>query len=185
MKRGVRLYFVFLLLTVFGVSPCMGLEAQSRVKSFDVDNVLRGKTFFIVELVGAKKEQGDYHAYFQDDGIVTIKFSPKHWKYERWEVDDKGTLCMTTIAKKVGKTTLYTSKCGRFLRESATNYRWYNGDGQHRANFSLKGEGDRLPGFGLEKALDADTVFARERATITAHNLKIRVIRPRIFKSKK
>ncbi|MEN8258892.1 MAG: DUF995 domain-containing protein [Thermodesulfobacteriota bacterium] len=98
-----------------------------------------------MELGQSKKAQKDYHAYFKNNGILAIKFSPKHWKYDRWEVDDKGTLCVTTTLRKLKKAAIYSSKCGRFVKSSDTTYRWYNGDGQHRANFSLKGKGERLP----------------------------------------
>lgn len=177
MKEGAQFFFVFVLLTL----SCPVVRAAESSETFDVDKELRNNTFYIQELDQCRK---GYHAYFQDDGTLAIKFSPKHWKYERWQVDDRGTLCVTTIARRVGKTTMYTSKCGRFVRNSETSYRWYNGDGQHRATFSFKGKGDRLPGLGQQAALDADVVLAKERS-VRVHKAKKRVIRPRIFKSKK
>ncbi|MBU0681680.1 MAG: hypothetical protein KKD73_09680 [Proteobacteria bacterium] len=114
-------------------------------KKFDIGDELREKTFYIQELNQGKKAGKGYHVYFKDDGTLAIKFSRKHWKYEKWEVDEQGTLCVTTILRKVNKTTMCTSRCGRFVKSSETSYRWYNGDGHHRANFILKGQGDRLP----------------------------------------
>ncbi len=177
MKQGAQLVFLFVLLTISGQE----VMAAAGREIFDVDKELRNNTYFIQELDQRKK---GYHAFFQDDGTLAIKFSAKHWKYERWEVDDKGTLCLTTVARRVGKTTMYTSKCGRFIRSSDTAYRWYNGDGQHRANFILKGEGYRLPGLGQQAALEADVVLAQERS-VKVRKAKIRELRPRLYKSRK
>ena len=178
MKQGTQLLFLFVLLAI----SCRGVIAAGGRETFDVDKELRNNTYYIQELDQGRK---GYHAYFQDDGTLAIKFSPKHWKYERWQVDDKGTLCMTTIARRVGKTTMYTSKCGRFIRSSDTAYRWFNGDGQHRANFILKGNGERLPGLGQQAALEADVVLAQARTTAKVRKAKIRELRPRLYKSRK
>ena len=185
MKEGAPLFFVFYFVIIALLAPCGLVAAGQSHKVVDIDNVLRESTFHIQELTKSRKVANDYHAYFQDDGILVIKFSKKHWKYERWKVDDKGTLCMTTIARKVGKTTLYTSKCGRFVRSSDTAFRWYDGDGRYRANFNFKGKGDRLPGLGLQAARDANVVLAAARATAKARNAKKRELRPRPFKRRK
>ncbi len=150
MKKGAQLFMVFFLVTIFLAPFCGGVAADTNKEKFDIDAELREKTFYIQELDQGKKAGNDYHAYFKNDGVLAIKFSRKHWKYEKWEVDDKGTLCVTTIRRKLNKTTmctskLCTSKCGRFVKSSETTYRWYNGDGKHRANFTLQGKGDRLP----------------------------------------
>ncbi len=145
MKEGAPLFIVSFLVAILAATSSGAAEAGANKKKFDIGKELQEKTFYIQEVDQHKKVKHDYHAYFQKDGLLAIKFSRKHWKYEQWQVDEKGTLCVTTILRRCNKTTMYTSKCGRFVQSSETSYRWYNGDGQHRANFILKGEGDRLP----------------------------------------
>lgn len=105
---------------------------------------LSKKTFFVVELARGNKAEKDYYAYFKKDGTLEIKFNPKHSKSGKWEVDKKGNLCITTIRHRQNES-INITRCGKLVKSSKSAYRWYDDKGRLRANFSLRGKGDRLP----------------------------------------
>lgn len=106
---------------------------------------LREKTFSVVEDSRDRKSTKKYYAYFKKNGSVAIKFSAKHSKGGKWQVDDKSILCMTTLRHKSNKTSVHETKCGKLVKKSDRFYRWYDGKAKPRAAFTLTGKGNRLP----------------------------------------
>ncbi len=143
MNKRTQLFFLIFFVMFWGVNSC--LAGASDKKNADMAEELSDRTFFITEFARGNAAEKDYHGYFKKDGVLAIKFSPKHSKSGKWEVDDKGILCITTIRHKSNKTSINITQCGKLVKSSARAYRWYDDKGQQRANFTLQGKGDRLP----------------------------------------
>ncbi len=141
MKKCTQLLFLIFYVMFLVEGPCW---AASDKKKVDMADELKGKTFVVVELARGHAAEKDYYAYFKKDGELAIKFNPKHSKSGKWKVDKKGVLCITADRHKKNKSISQT-RCGKLVKKSKSTYRWYDDKGELRANFSLKGKGDRLP----------------------------------------
>jgi hypothetical protein len=142
MKKQTQLFFLICFGMFWVVNSC--LAGESDKEKADMAAEISEKTFFITEVARGHAAQKDYDAYFNKGGILAIKFSPTHSKSGKWKVDDKGILCITTNRNKKGKSISQT-RCGMLVKSSKSAFRWYDDKGELRANFTLKGEGDRLP----------------------------------------
>lgn len=143
MNKRTRL-FPLIFFVMFWVGTSCLAEAADK-KNTDMAEELSNRTFFVTELARGKAAEKEYHSYFKKDGVLAIKFSPRHSKSGKWEVDDKGILCITTIRHKSNKTSFNITKCGKLVKSSARVYRWYDDKGRLRANFTLQGQGNKLP----------------------------------------
>ncbi len=142
MKKWTRLFFLIFCVMFWAMNS--GQAGAADKKKEDMASELKEKTFFVVEHARKNKSQQDYHAFFKKDGTLAIKFTPRHSKSGKWKMDDKGNLCITRTVHKP-KTSLQETKCGKFVKKNDSVFYWYDDKSRHRATFTLKGKGNRLP----------------------------------------